>query len=83
MAWQQVNFIYPMRTFVYTQMFLRAGQMAELDKIRTELLTRSAITLQRHARGFVQRAAYRRMRAAAITLQVSRHRHLWMSMCGT
>lgn len=53
------------------QVFLRAGQMAELDKLRTELLNRSAITLQRHARGFVARAKYARQRRAVITLQVS------------
>ena len=51
------------------QIFLRAGQMAELDKIRTELLNRSAITLQRHARGFVKRSQYQRQRHAVIALQ--------------
>ena len=45
--------------------------MAELDKIRTELLNRSAITLQRHARGFVKRSQYRRKRRAIVTLQAS------------
>ena len=44
--------------------------MAELDKIRTELLNRSAIILQRHARGFVARSKYQRKRQAAVTLQV-------------
>ena len=43
--------------------------MAELDKIRTELLNRSAITLQRHARGFVKRSQYQRKRYAVVTLQ--------------
>ncbi|CAL8460835.1 g366 [Coccomyxa elongata] len=52
-----------------TKIFLRAGQMAELDKIRTELLNRSAIILQRHARGFVARSKYQRKRQAAVTLQ--------------
>ena len=51
------------------QIFLRAGQMAELDKIRTELLNRSAITLQRHARGFVKRSQYQRKRYAIVVLQ--------------
>ena len=45
--------------------------MAELDKIRTELLNRSAITLQRHARGFVKRSQYQRKRRAIVTLQAS------------
>lgn len=44
--------------------------MAELDKIRTELLNRSAIILQRHARGFVARSKYRRQLKAVVTLQV-------------
>jgi hypothetical protein len=52
------------------QIFLRAGQMAELDKIRTELLNRSAVILQRHVRGFVARSKYRRQRRAIVTLQV-------------
>ena len=43
--------------------------MAELDKIRTELLNRSAITLQRHARGFVKRSQYQRKRHAIVVLQ--------------
>ena len=51
------------------QIFLRAGQMAELDKIRTELLNRSAVTLQRHARGFVKRSQYQRKRHAIVVLQ--------------
>jgi myosin-5 len=51
------------------QIFLRAGQMAALDKLRTELLNRSAVTLQRHARGFVLRRRYARARRAALTLQ--------------
>jgi myosin heavy subunit len=45
--------------------------MAELDKIRTELLNRSAVILQRHARGFVARSKYQRQRQAVVTLQVS------------
>ncbi len=53
----------------FMQIFLRAGQMAELDKIRTELLNRSAITLQRHARGFVKRSQYQRKRYAIVVLQ--------------
>ncbi len=57
------------RSAIDAQIFLRAGQMAELDKIRTELLNRSAITLQRHARGFVKRSQYQRKRHAVITLQ--------------
>ncbi|KAK9836002.1 hypothetical protein WJX81_005192 [Elliptochloris bilobata] len=52
-----------------SKIFLRAGQMAALDKLRTELLNASAVTLQRHARGFVLRRRYARLRRAAVTLQ--------------
>ena len=55
------------------QIFLRAGQMALLDKIRTEMMASSAIVLQRHARGFVARRRYLRTRRAIITLQVQLH----------
>ena len=51
------------------QIFLRAGQMAALDKLRTDLLNASAVTLQRHARGFVLRRRYARVRRAVVTLQ--------------
>ena len=54
---------------VHAQIFLRAGQMAALDKLRTDLLNASAVTLQRHARGFVLRRRYARARRAAVTLQ--------------
>ena len=66
------------------QIFLRAGQMAELDKIRTELLNRSAITLQRHARGFVKRSQYQRKRHAIVVLQACLCRFQgspWLSLC--
>lgn len=46
--------------------------MAVLDKMRTELMNRSATTIQRHMKGFIARSQYRRTRRAAITLQVSR-----------
>lgn len=53
-----------------TKVFLRAGQMASLDKIRTEVMYRAAVTIQRHIHGFVQRRQYARKRRAAVTLQV-------------
>mmetsp|Transcript_16539 Transcript_16539/g.49488 ORF Transcript_16539/g.49488 Transcript_16539/m.49488 type:complete len:1726 (-) Transcript_16539:622-5799(-) len=52
-----------------TKVFLRAGQMASLDKLRTELMNRCAITIQRHVQGFVKRRQYARTRNAAITVQ--------------
>lgn len=54
-----------------TKVFLRAGQMASLDKLRTELMNRCAITIQRHVQGFVKRRQYARTRNAAITVQVN------------
>ncbi|KAK9815009.1 hypothetical protein WJX73_004719 [Symbiochloris irregularis] len=53
----------------HTKIFLRAGQMAQLDKMRTELMASSAIVLQRYARGFLARRRYQRIRKAIITLQ--------------
>lgn len=53
------------------QIFLRAGQMAKLNKMRTELMASSAVVLQRYARGFLARRRYQRVRRAIITLQVS------------
>lgn len=53
-----------------TKVFLRAGQMAVLDKLRTELMNRSATTIQRHVKGFTARRRYQRTHRAAITLQV-------------
>ena len=44
--------------------------MAELDKLRTELMNASAIRIQRHMRGFLARAYYQRKRAAVVVLQV-------------
>ncbi len=58
------------QTSVNLQMFLRAGQMAELDKQRTELMNESAITIQRHMRGYFARANFVQRKAAVITLQV-------------
>ena len=44
--------------------------MAQLDKMRTELMASSAITLQRYVRGFLARRRYLRTRRAIVTLQV-------------
>lgn len=52
------------------QVFLRAGQMAELDKLRTDLMSSSAVKLQAAARGFIARRRYQRVRKAVLTLQV-------------
>ncbi len=53
------------------QMFLRAGQMAVLDKMRTELMHSSAVIVQRHLRGWMARRQYHRVRWAVFTIQVA------------
>ena len=54
----------------WAQMFLRAGQMAVLDKMRTELMHSSAVIVQRHLRGWLARQQYARVRWAVFTIQV-------------
>ncbi|MEW5300071.1 MAG: hypothetical protein WDW36_003028 [Sanguina aurantia] len=51
------------------KVFLRAGQMAQLDVVRTEKLHNAAIQLQRCARGFLARRAAARARATILLLQ--------------
>ena len=51
--------------------------MAQLDKMRTELMASSAITLQRYAKGFLARRRYRRTRKAVVTLQVCVQKWAW------
>ncbi|KAF8063028.1 XI-F [Scenedesmus sp. PABB004] len=52
-----------------SKVFLRAGQMALLDKQRTEKLSAAATLLQRHARGFLARLHYRQAQAAVLRMQ--------------
>ena len=52
-----------------TKIFLKGGQMAVLEKHRTNLLNRSAIMIQKHARGLLQGGAYRRLRRTVIRMQ--------------
>ena len=44
--------------------------MAQLDKLRTELMASSTVTLQRFVRGWLARKRYRRVRKAVVMLQV-------------
>ena len=53
------------------QVFLRAGQMAALDKMRTDMMHEAAITIQRHIQGFIVRRRFLRTRAAIVQLQVT------------
>ncbi|TQD69492.1 hypothetical protein C1H46_044975 [Malus baccata] len=52
-----------------TKVFLRAGQMAELDARRAEVLGNAARTIQRQIRTYVARKEFFALRKAAIQLQ--------------
>lgn len=50
-------------------MFLRAGQMAELDACRAEVLGRSACVIQKKARTYICQKQYNLLRFSALDLQ--------------
>ncbi|WJX10583.1 hypothetical protein P8452_01285 [Trifolium repens] len=52
-----------------TKVFLRAGQMAELDACRAEVLGRSAIVIQKKGRTFICEKKYKLMRFSATEVQ--------------
>ena len=52
-----------------TKVFLRAGQMAELDALRTEVLGRSATKIQRKVRSYLARKNFIQLRISATHLQ--------------
>ncbi|XP_023539621.1 myosin-7-like isoform X1 [Cucurbita pepo subsp. pepo] len=52
-----------------TKVFLRAGQMAQLDGCRTEVLGRSASVIQRKVRSYLERNRFISLRLAAIQIQ--------------
>ncbi|KAL3531162.1 hypothetical protein ACH5RR_010484 [Cinchona calisaya] len=52
-----------------TKVFLRAGQMAELDARRTEVLGRSASIIQRKVRSYIARKSFTLLRRSAIYMQ--------------
>ncbi|KAI5437644.1 hypothetical protein KIW84_023673 [Lathyrus oleraceus] len=52
-----------------TKVFLRAGQMAELDACCAEVLGRSAIVIQKKARTYICEKQYKLLRFSAIELQ--------------
>lgn len=53
-----------------TKVFLKSGQMAILDKKRTEVMGAAATTINKMVRGFLAKRSYQRTRAATVTLQV-------------
>lgn len=52
-----------------TKVFLRAGQMAELDARRAEVLGNAARTIQRQICTYIARKEFISLRVAAISLQ--------------
>ncbi|KAL8258997.1 hypothetical protein R6Q59_026950 [Mikania micrantha] len=52
-----------------TKVFLRAGQMAELDARRTEILGRSAGIIQRKVRSFIAQKSYILLKRSALQIQ--------------
>ncbi|XWS36516.1 hypothetical protein CRYUN_Cryun20dG0091400 [Craigia yunnanensis] len=52
-----------------TKVFLRAGQMAELDTRRTEVLGRSASIIQRKIRSYLARRSFTVLRRSALQIQ--------------
>lgn len=52
-----------------TKVFLRAGQMAELDARRTEVLGRSASIIQRKIRSYMARKSFILLRRSVLYIQ--------------
>ena len=52
-----------------TKVFLRAGQMAVLDKMRTETLNAAATAIQKHLRRYVVQKKYVETRKATVVIQ--------------
>ncbi|KAL8197199.1 UNVERIFIED_CONTAM: Unconventional myosin-Va, partial [Gekko kuhli] len=55
--------------FGKTKIFFRAGQVAYLEKIRSDKLRAACVRIQKTIRGWLMRKKYLRMRKAAITIQ--------------
>ncbi|XP_021806038.1 myosin-6-like [Prunus avium] len=67
-----------------TKVFLRAGQMAELDARRSEVLGRSASIIQRKVRSYLAKRSFVLLRISAIRLQAACRgqlaRHVYQGM---
>ncbi|XP_050216966.1 myosin-6-like isoform X2 [Mercurialis annua] len=67
-----------------TKVFLRAGQMAELDARRNEVLGRSASIIQKKVRSYFCRKSFVQLRQSAISIQtqcrgqVARHQYEYL-----
>ncbi|KAI8068662.1 P-loop containing nucleoside triphosphate hydrolase protein [Gongronella butleri] len=59
-----------------TKIFFRAGQLAYLEKLRSDRFDECATLLQKHMRRFVYRTRYLRMQSLALSLQCVARRKL-------
>lgn len=68
-----INFIHLIHVFQIgkTKVFLRAGQMAELDTRRSEVLGKSASIIQRKIRSYLARRSFVLLRRSALQLQAA------------
>lgn len=68
-----------------TKVFLRAGQMAELDARRNEVLGRSASMIQRKVRSFLAKKSFIALRRSAVQIQTvcrgELARRVYRSLC--
>ncbi|XP_041666986.1 unconventional myosin-Vb [Cheilinus undulatus] len=55
--------------FGKTKIFFRAGQVAYLEKLRTDKFRAACIMIQKTVRGWLQRVRYRKIKKSALTLQ--------------
>lgn len=55
--------------FGRTKIFFRAGQVAYLEKLRSDKLRQACIMIQKNMRGWLQRKKFLHIRQAAITIQ--------------
>lgn len=55
--------------FGKTKLFFRAGQVAYLEKLRSDKLKASCIMIQKHTRGWIQHKRYYNLRASTMTFQ--------------
>uniref|UniRef100_A0A8B9E5Y3 Myosin VC n=1 Tax=Anser cygnoides TaxID=8845 RepID=A0A8B9E5Y3_ANSCY len=55
--------------FGRTKIFFRAGQVAYLEKLRSDKLRHACIMIQKNVRGWLQRKKFLRIKQAAVTIQ--------------
>ncbi|KAL1770317.1 unconventional myosin-Vb isoform X2 [Sigmodon hispidus] len=66
--------------FGRTKIFFRVGQVAYLEKLRADKFREVTIMIQKIVRGWLQKAKYRRLKAAALTLQRCYQGHLTLRL---